>query len=561
MSAFHHALRHAQPSTSSPRRWVYVPYDQLTHEVGPLLEHAPDELGVVLVESAWKGRRRPYHKQKLALVLANMRHFALEQARRGVAVRYVHGDAPYSELLAPVIDELGTLRVMRPAEFELRQDLSKLGEGILEVAHDGWLTQGALFDASQGKKKSWRMDAFYRAARRSLDILMDGESPVGGKFSFDADNREPWGGAPAAPSPPVFAPDEITLEVVALVEARFGDHPGHLDATTLPATAEDAATLWAWAKAHCMEYFGPYEDAMSTASRTAFHTLISQTLNLHRLLPSQVIEDVAGMELPLNSKEGFVRQVLGWREFVHHVHERTQGFRELPAARRTPPLREHIGDARWGEYSGNPAKNEDGRFAANACPSAMGSREPLPRAFWGDSSGMFCLDHVVDGVMKTGYSHHIERLMILGNIATLLDVSPRELTDWFWASYVDAYDWVVEPNVLGMATFGLGDLFTTKPYVAGSNYINKMSDYCASCAFHPTKTCPISHMYWAFLARHEPALSQNFRMNLTMGSLRKRSDVKKGQDERVFARVQQRLAAGQALTTEDVVKAREGEES
>ena len=555
MSAFRRALSQAQPPQTAPRRWVYVPYDQLTSEIGPLSEHAPDEVGIVLVESAWKGRRRPYHKQKLALLLSNMRHFALEQARRGVAVRYVHGDAPYHELLAPVIEDLGPLEVMRPAEFELREDLAQLGGGIQELPHDGWLTDAALFDASQGKKKSWRMDAFYRAARRALDVMMDGDAPEGGKFSFDADNRQPWDGTPAAPTPPAFEPDVITLEVVELVEAHFGEHPGALDPTAFPATQADALALWKWAKAQCLELFGPYEDAMSTASRTAFHTLISQAVNLHRLLPRQVIEDVVAMDIPINSKEGFVRQVLGWREFVHHVHERTQGFRSLPAPRANPAVRDHIGQARWG---GDDTHSGDGRFAANACPNAMDATEPLPQAFWGEASGMFCLDHVVEGVMQAGYSHHIERLMVLGNIATLMDVDPRELTDWFWASYVDAYDWVVEPNVLGMATFGLGDLFTTKPYIAGSNYIKKMSNYCDACAFHPSKTCPVAHMYWAYLARHEPELSQNFRMNLTMGSLRKRSDLKKGQDERVFALVQERLAAGQALTPEDVKAAQKG---
>jgi deoxyribodipyrimidine photolyase-related protein len=346
------------------------------------------------------------------------------------------------------------------------------------------------------------------------------------------------------------------LEVVALVEEHFGDHPGHIDVHTLPSTAQDATELWAWATAHCMECFGPYEDAMSTASRTVFHTLISQTLNLHRLLPRQVVEDVVAMDLPLNSKEGFVRQVLGWREFVYHVHEQTQGFRALPTARKAPEVRDHIGDARWHDKTSKRLDDAlDGRFAANACPNAMDAHGPLPQAFWGKKSGLFCLDHVVEQVMQTGYSHHIERLMVLGNIATLLDISPRELTDWVWVSYVDAYDWVVEPNVLGMATFGLGDLFTTKPYIAGSNYINKMSNYCTSCAFHPTKTCPISHMYWAYLARHELKLSKNFRMNLTMGSLRKRSASKRSQDERVFARVEERLAKGQALTPEDIKQA------
>ena len=262
---------------------------------------------------------------------------------------------------------------------------------------------------------------------------------------------------------------------------------------------------------------------MSSRSSGLFHTRISALLNLHRLLPSRAIADVAGMTLPLASQEGFIRQILGWREFVRHVHRATDGFRNLPGG--APSIAERPGDGGYARWAGKPWGESlrpagSGQAAAGsdrnapeagdpeggATPSALGASEPLPPAFWGTLSGLTCLDRVVADVWAEGYSHHITRLMVLANLATLLDVSPRELTDWFWIAYTDAYDWVVEPNVLGMGTYAVGDLMTTKPYVSGAAYIARMSDYCDRCAFDPKTTCPITRLYWAFFARHEGRL-------------------------------------------------------
>jgi len=320
--------------------------------------------------------------------------------------------------------------------------------------------------------------------------------------------------------------------VVRLVDRVFPDHPGRIDAGALPATADDAARLWAWAKAACLPSFGPFEDAMSTRSRGLFHTRISALMNLHRLLPGDVVHDVVGLELPLSSKEGFIRQVIGWREFVKRVHDATDGFRTGPGS------------------------------DADGAPSFLGADLPLPAAFWpkdgqapwrGAESGLSCLDRVVDDVWAEGYSHHITRLMVLGNIATLLDVSPRELTDWFWAAYTDAFEWVVEPNVLGMATFGVGDIMTTKPYVAGSAYIDKMSDHCRGCAFSPKKPvseggCPLTALYWDFLRRHEPRLRDIERLTLPLASMRKRSAEQHAADERIYRITRKTLQAGERLT-------------
>lgn len=552
MSVFRSELA-ARQSDPAGRRWLFVPYDQLSDALGPLAREDPSELGIVLVESRWKARRRPYHRQKLALVLANLRHFALEQAERDVAVRHVAGDGPYSSILGPLVEELGPLRVMRPAERELRADLAPLVQRgqIRVVQHEGWLTTRAQFDAAFAGGRRWRMDAFYRHVRRETGILMRDAKPVGGRFSFDTENREPWRGDPAAPEPPRFEPDAITREVLERVESDFAAHPGRLDPAALPATARDAARAWRWARRHCLEHFGPYEDAMSRHSRTLFHTRISALLNLQRLLPARVIADVAAMDLPIASQEGFVRQVLGWREFVRHVHDATDGFRNVPGGRR-PRRAEAPGDAGFGRWSGRTWRpgRAPRRVDGGACPSRLGARAPLPPAFWGAPSGLACLDGVVADVWETGYGHHITRLMVLANLATLLRVSPRELTDWFWAAYTDAYDWVVEPNVLGMGTFAVGDLFTTKPYVSGAAYIDRMSDYCGACAFSPKRDCPITPLYWSFLDSCREALEGNPRLAMPLRSLAKRPAERRARDRRVAAKLRRVLARGATLRPE-----------
>ena len=506
MSAFLERLPRPEPRD----RWIWVPYDQLTDAVGPLAEADPPETGVVFIETTWKPGRRPYHQQKLALVLANQRHFALELAEAGFAVDYRFDDRPYEAVLTEVLDERGGLVAMEPAERELRGAVADL-DGLRLVEHAGWLSTEDDF-ASLGEPP-WRMDTFYRRLRKRTGILMEGGKPVGGRYSFDGENRESWPGEPAPPEPPTFSPDDVTREVAELVAERFGDHPGQVDLATLPATKEDAETLWAWAKEKCLPTFGPFEDAMTTRSSGLWHTRISPLLNLHRLLPRRVVDEALELDLPHASVEGFVRQILGWREFVRHVH------------RRSPDMSEDV--------------------------SHLGTDGALPAAYWpGSPSGLRCLDTVVDDVWREGWSHHITRLMVLSNVAQLLDVSPRELTDWFWVAYVDAYDWVVEPNVMGMGTFALGDRMTTKPYVSGSAYIDRMSDYCGDCAFDPKKTCPLTSLFWAYLGRHRERLGEVNRMRMMLASERKRSDEQKEHDAAVFEEVRDMLARGERLGPE-----------
>lgn len=504
MSELRRALAAVQPRSRENRRWLFVAYDQLSDEIGPLSREPPDSLGIILVENPWKAARRPYHRQKLVAVLTNLRHFAIEQAQRGVAVRHVVANGPYRDALAPLAEELGTIRVMEPAERELREDLAPLvASGAVEVIpHEGWLTTREDFAASQ-PKPPYRMDRFYRHVRQRTGILMERGKPVGGKYSFDEENRKRWPGTPPAATPPTYTPDAITVEVGALVEQHFASHPGAIELAHQPASADDARRHWAWAKEHCLPLFGPYEDAMSTRSRTLFHSRTSMLVNLGRLQPRTLIRDAAALPLALPSQEGFIRQLLGWREFMHHVHVVTDGFRTV-------------------------ALNDRGA--------------PLPPAYWGTPSGLHCLDTVVQSVWDEGYSHHITRLMVLSNIANLLDYSPRELTDWFWIAYTDAYDWVVEPNVLAMGTWAAGELVVTKPYVASANYIAKQSDYCKSCAFDPKTNCPLTPLYWAYLDRHRDELATNPRMFRPYQML-----AKYRVDPDIVTRVRDALAKGERL--------------
>lgn len=534
-------LKELSTGSEAGRRWIYVPYDQLNDGIGPLAREPAAELGIVMIESAAKAARRPYHKSKLAHLLCNSRSFALEQAARGVAVRYVMSPDSFLPVLKREIEALGPLRMMEAAERELRAELAPLVEsGELDIIpHEGWLSSREDFLKSQ-EGPPWRMDAFYRQVRRRSGVLMAKGKAVGGRFSFDGENRKPWKGKPAAAEPPRFEVDELRAEVGLLIEERFSRHPGRLELESVPASLADARRCWDWAKAHCLPFFGDYEDAMSSRSRTIFHSRISTLLNLHRLLPVELVCDVEALSIPLNSKEGFIRQVLGWREFVRHIHELSDGFRTSGSER------DRAGDGGYENWSGEEFSSA-GEGYGGVSPNYLGVSEALPASYWGVPSGLKCLDTVVESVWEEGYSHHITRLMVLSNIAALLDVSPRELADWFWVAYSDAYDWVVEPNVLGMGLYALGPLMTSKPYVSGAAYIAKMSDYCSGCRFDPKKNCPLTRMYWAYLARHEAAFAGNQRMGLILASLGKRSEEEKARDKAVYEGVWERLRRGERV--------------
>jgi deoxyribodipyrimidine photolyase-related protein len=525
------------PAESKSRRWIYIPYDRLHDAVGPLAETSPGDAILLLMESRAKGTRRPYHKKKLTLVLSAMRHFALEQAERGC--RIVYGSSPRS--FAGGLIELqqkwnwSELVANRPAERELRVELDAAkAEGLrIKFTPDtAWLSTTEDFESVVGRpakkdkpgQRQYLMDKFYRSMRQKTGLLMERGKPSGGQFSYDAENRKPWRNEIPVPVRPTFPPDEITLEVMELIQQRHPEHFGSIEGFDLPVTRAGAETAWAFALEHLLPYFGPWEDAMNSAHPDLFHSMTSPLINLTLLRPRDVVEQTAEAfaagKIPLASTEGFIRQILGWREFMRHIHEATDGFRTL-------------------EPSG--------------APNALSANRALPPVYWGKPSGMRCMDTVVSGVIANGWSHHITRLMVLSNLATLCGFSPRELTDWFWFAYVDAYDWVVEPNVLGMATFSDGGLTATKPYVSGAAYINRMSDFCGKCALNPKLalgqgSCPFTALYWSFLERNEQTLAPLHRMSMPLQTMRKKSASERtGLRQRAKAAIAQ-LERGEIVT-------------
>ena len=545
MSIFNERIRAAAPSEADlqNRRWIYVPYDRYTDRTGPLTEQPPADTGIVIVESTAKALRRPYHKKKLIVLISNMRHFALEQADRGVAVLYHFSPDSHGSALLDLQRscKLPTLTVMSPAERELRLDLAQAqARGLqLQIVPDAtWCSQTSDFLATYGPFQSGRsyvMDRFYRRMRQETGVLMRNAKPIGGQFSFDADNRNPYRGEVPIPRFPEFPPDTITEEVITFVEATYSHHFGVSSGFNLPCTQAEADSFWTFFLDHALPHFGRFEDAMRDDELQLFHSKTSVLLNLGRLLAMDLIRDVASRAeegtVSIANAEGFIRQLLGWREFMRHLHEQTDGYRLL---------RGHVPDELrivHQEISPNqtpqaahaysfPQRPDEDPYAG-ATPSALGAALPLPAAYWGVPSGLHCLDTVVHQVIDEGWSHHITRLMVLSNLATLCGFSPRELTDWFWFAYVDAYDWVVEPNVLGMATYADGGVTATKPYVSGAAYINRMSNFCPHCRYDPKQSvtpeaCPFTALYWTFLERNEPLLAGNFRLKMPYTTLRRK---------------------------------------
>lgn len=490
---FLRAIRRFAPAPGHrPQRWVVVFYDQL-RPAHPLLTGPPADTGVLYIETTAKPARRRYHARKLVLLLSAMRHDAEARGLAGHAVRYHVSEQWYDGAIAEARerDALGELHALEPAEAEVREPLRALSWLTLHP-NTLFVTDTAFYRRVFPKHGSRRLETFYRAARVETGLLMDGCVPVGGAWNYDAENRKPWKGEPPAPAPLTFAPDAITREVMALVATRYPASLGSVDGFALPVTATDAARVVDAFVSERLAWFGPFEDAMAIDAPELFHSLLSAPLNLGLVDPLALCRRVEAAyragAVPLASAEGFIRQVIGWREFVRHVYE------------------EHR--------------------AHYASANALDARLPLPSWYWGTSSGLRCLDTTVGQVLDQGYSHHITRLMVLSNIATLLGVDPQALNRWFWEAYVDAYEWVVTPNVVGMATWADGGIVGSKPYVSSGKYIQRMGpSLCASCQFDPAKTsgpdaCPLNHLYWDFLERHRGRFARNVRMTVPLAALR-----------------------------------------
>lgn len=539
MEIFQKTKDATQAYAIKPSKWLYVPYDQLSLDLYPLSKKATRDsrFSILLIESTQWLSLKPYHKQRIAFLVANQRFFALECLNAGFEVEYIICDelmdiALHTWMKSKKIDQI---HLRTPAEKSLRDLLAPLKQKnqIIELEHQGWLSKQEDFIESCGEKSPWKMDSFYKHMRKKLKIFVDHQNkPFFGKWSMDEENRLPWKGSPHAPSLPTFADHPIKQEVEKWVSTRFESHPGQIDFKLLPCTQAETLALWTWAKTNCLFHFGPYEDAMHTEAQTLFHTRLSASMNISRILSKEMIDDLLKIyeqdqknakqdqsyqTIPYASLEGLIRQIIGWREYMYQVHWFTDGFRLIN--------REIM-----------PSDPIQGSLI-----NRLNHQNPLPEAYWGKKSGFHCLDTVVAQVMSEGWSHHITRLMVLSNWASLLGVHPRQITDWFWICYVDAFDWVVEGNVLGMGVFATGELLSTKPYISGSAYLQKMSNYCQDCQYDPKSTCPMTRLYWHYLKRNEMHLAHLHRMQIVLASMRKRSEADQALDLETYERTLQQL--------------------
>jgi len=443
------------------------------------------------------------HKARIALFLSAMRHFRDSLRERGLPVIYHELDRSGNRgSLASALDASvrqlrpGKLIVAEPGEHRVRQALAERARDLglkLEVRPDRhFLCSAEEFQDFLGSRKQPRMEHFYRRMRRKTGVLMEGEAPAGGRWNFDADNRKPFGrdGPGPVPRPRGFAPDRTTKEVLDLVRRRFGEHPGSLDSFDWPVTPGQAQEALADFVRNRLHGFGPTQDAMWTGMPVLYHSRLSCALNLKLLDPRQAIaraeEAYRRTEAPIASVEGFVRQVLGWREYVRGIYQAS-----MPA------------------YA-----------ARNFLEASL----PLPAFFWTGQTPWNCLRETLRQTLEHAYAHHIQRLMVTGLFCLLCGVDPRGVHRWYLAVYVDAVEWVELPNTLGMSQFADGGLMASKPYAATGKYIQRMSNYCGGCPCDPSaatgeRACPFTLLYWDFLLRKESVLAGVPRMRLQLRNL------------------------------------------
>ena len=505
---------------SLPTVWVLG--DQLNRRIGPLADRTPGQCRVLLVESEAKLRSKRWHRQRAHLVLSAMAHFAAELEAEGFQVDHRRA-AGLAEGLRAHCDEFDVDEVlaMEPMSWDGRALLDRLG--VATVPNGQFLCSDEHFaDWAEGRK-SLVMEDFYRWQRRRLGILLDDDQdggepqPCGGRWNFDHDNREPppddgrsW------PRLATFPLDDIDREIIGRLDAEadidlWGDGPRGL----WPVTRDQARERLDEFLATGLAPFGPHEDAMLADQWKLAHSTLSPALNLGLLHPAEVVEAAEAAyrsgDAPINSVEGFIRQIIGWREYV------------------------------WGVYW---LWMPDYREA-----NGLDATRPVPPAFTGEATtDMRCVSTVVGRVEANGWVHHIERLMVLGNLALTSGVDPWAMTEWMWSGFVDGAEWVMLPNVIGMALHADGGRMATKPYASGGAYINRMSDFCGQCRFDPRQrtgddACPYTTLYWDFLARNQALLASNHRLARELANLDRLKDLDETRDR--AAEVLRALAAGE----------------
>jgi deoxyribodipyrimidine photolyase-related protein len=476
--------------------------DQLSWRHPLLLDASPADTVIILAEVAEEATYVRHNRHKIALIFSAMRHFAQALEARGFTVQYSRLKDNVPSLLAACEQardswSLTALHICEPGEYRLAAQMTSW-EQALDIAvtvHEDtrFLSSRADFALWAEGRKQLRMEYFYRDMRKRYRLLMEGEQPEGGKWNYDADNRQGWRGQTDIPERPAPILDAVTREVIEEVEAAFPTNPGDLSTFRWAVTAEDAEKELVWFCEHALPHFGSYQDALAEASPWLFHGLISMYLNCGLLEPLPVCERVEAAyrrgHCSLAAAEGFIRQVLGWREYVRGLY-----WLKMPD---------------YGELN------------------ALDATRKLPDWFWTGETQMRCLSRAIKQSLDLGYAHHIQRLMVIGNFALLAGLDVQAVCDWYLGVYLDAFEWVELPNTLGMALFADGGIMASKPYAASGKYIQKQGDHCQACPYDPKqvtgdRACPYNSLYWHFIDRHSDSLSQNPRMGLIMGGWRKR---------------------------------------
>nr|WP_294507085.1 cryptochrome/photolyase family protein [uncultured Rhodopila sp.] len=469
--------------------------DQVSPEIAALEGLDPRHDVVLMAEVLDECTYVPHHLKKIVLVLAAMRHFARALAARGVRVRYVTLDDPDNtgSLRGEVGRAIAALQprqvvTTEPGEYRVLQDMLGWADAVEIRPDTRFVCSIADFRRWAGGRNGLRMEFFYRDMRRRTGLLITPDNePEGGRWNFDAENRKRLPESVAVPDAQGFVPDAATAEVIELVRRRFTNGFGELDGFRFAVTAKDARAGLDDFIARRLPGFGDWQDAMHSGQPVLFHAVISPALNIGLLDPTAVCRAVETAwrsgRVPLNAAEGFIRQIIGWREYVRGIY-----WLRMP------------------EYG-----------ALNA----LGATRALPEFYWSGRTDMACIRHVVGQTRQDAYAHHIQRLMVTGNFALLAGLHPDAVDEWYLSVYADAYQWVEMPNTRGMALFADGGVLGSKPYAASGAYINRMSDYCRGCAYEVKdatgpRACPFNFLYWDFIARHAERFASNVRMSMPL---------------------------------------------
>jgi len=518
---------------NTPRRLVVVLADQLDRNSPLLHELDPARDRVWMAETVNQPAGGAPHQQRLVLYCSAMRHLRDELREQGVAVHYhAFDEAPPGAVLTDarlpgqLADDVAALRpatvaVMEAGDWSLEQAilgaLQRLDVDLEWHRDSHFMASREAFRQWASGRKSLTMEYFYRGMRKRHDVLMDAGQPRGGAWNFDKDNRAAFGaqGPGDLPAHPVFAPDATTRAVIDRVAERYGHFPGNAADFDQPVTPAQAQTALDDFITHRLAAFGTWQDAIWLGEPLLYHARLSTSLNLHLLDPRDCLAraeaalDAGGA--PVNAVEGFVRQILGWREFIRGVY--------------------------WLEMPGYAELN------------ALDHHAELPAFFWDGDTDMACVADAMAALLRHGYAHHIQRLMVLGLFAQLYGVHPYRFHEWHAALYLDAADWVSLPNALGMSQFGDGGVVGTKPYCASGAYIDRMSNACSQCRFNPReavgeKACPFTTLYWDFLDRHESRLAGNRRLQFQYRNLQRKSDEQRAAIRAQARSLRARMAPG-----------------